>query len=122
MLVYLKGILNEYSPTVNGDRRIVNITVRHLLQHSAGWDRDRAGDPVFWKVGKHMNVEEPVTAKVLIQYMMGKKLQFAPGKNIKGVYWVIMPHSCVEKLTTSISHMLTKKERKKQHGCYIYTK
>lgn len=75
-----QGILNEYSPTVNGDRRIVNITVRHLLQHSAGWDRDRAGDPVFWKVGKHMNVEEPVTAKVLIQYMMGKKLQFAPGK------------------------------------------
>ncbi|XP_068699047.1 uncharacterized protein [Montipora foliosa] len=75
-----QGILNEYSPTVNGDRRIVNITVRHLLQHSSGWDRDRAGDPVFWKVGKHMNVEEPVTAKVLIQYMMGKKLQFAPGK------------------------------------------
>lgn len=75
-----QGILNEYSPTVNGDSRIVNITVRHLLHHSAGWDRDRAGDPVFWKVGKRMNVEEPVTPKMLIQFMMGKKLQFAPGK------------------------------------------
>jgi len=76
-----QGILNEYSPTVNGDSRIVNITVRHLLHHSAGWDRDRAGDPVFWKVGKRMNVEEPVTPKMLIQFMMGKKLQFAPGNS-----------------------------------------
>ncbi|XP_078373081.1 uncharacterized protein LOC144656716 isoform X2 [Oculina patagonica] len=75
-----QGILNEYSPTENGDSRIVNITVKHLLHHSAGWDRDRAGDPVFWKVGKHMNVAEPVVPSVLIQYMMGKKLQFAPGK------------------------------------------
>lgn len=78
---YWKGILCEYSPTVNGDSRILNITVRHLLHHSAGWDRDRAGDPVFWKVGKRMNVEEPVTPKILIQFMMGKKLQFAPGNN-----------------------------------------
>lgn len=78
--IYVQGILNEYSPTENGDSRIVNITVKHLLHHSAGWDRDRAGDPVFWKVGKHMNVAEPVVPSVLIQYMMGKKLQFAPGE------------------------------------------
>lgn len=78
--IYVQGILNEYSPTENGDSRIVNITVKHLLLHSAGWDRDRAGDPVFWKVGKHMNVAEPVAPSVLIQYMMGKKLQFAPGE------------------------------------------
>lgn len=78
--IYLQGILNEYSPTESGDNRIVNITVKHLLHHSAGWDRDRAGDPVFWKVGKHMNVAEPVAPSVLIQYMMGRKLQFAPGE------------------------------------------
>jgi len=67
---------------VNGDSRIVDVAVKHLLHHSAGWDRDRAGDPVFWKVGKHMNVEDPVTPNVLIQYMMGKKLQFAPGNEV----------------------------------------
>jgi len=77
---HAEGILSEYSPTENGDRRIVDITVKHLLHHSAGWDRDRAGDPVFWKVGKHTNVTEPVAPGVLIKYMMGRKLQFAPGE------------------------------------------
>ena len=81
--LFFEGILNEFSPTVNGDRRIVDITVKHLLHHSAGWDRDRAGDPVFWKVGKHMNVDEPVSPKVLIQYMMERKLQFGPGTNVR---------------------------------------
>lgn len=61
----------------------MDITVKHLLHHSAGWDRDRAGDPVFWKVGKHMNVEEPVSPKVLMKYMMGRKLQLAPGNNVR---------------------------------------
>ena len=77
---YVQGILNEYAPTENGDRRIIDITVRHLLHHSAGWDRDRAGDPVFWKVGKYVDVAEPVSPRVLIKYMMGRKLQFAPGE------------------------------------------
>ncbi|CAH3121427.1 unnamed protein product [Pocillopora meandrina] len=75
-----KGILKEYNPTEIGDIRLLDITLKHLLHHSAGWDRDRAGDPVFWKVGKHMNVAEPVAPCVLIQYMMGRKLQFAPGR------------------------------------------
>lgn len=75
-----KGTLKEYNPTEIGDIRLLEITLKHLLHHSAGWDRDRAGDPVFWKVGKHMNVAEPVAPCVLIQYMMGRKLQFAPGR------------------------------------------
>ena len=58
--------------------------VKHLLHHSAGWERDRAGDPVFWKVGKYMNVTEPVAPGVLINYMMGRKLQFAPGEGKSG--------------------------------------
>lgn len=74
------GILKEHSPTENGDIRLLDITLKQLLHHSAGWDRDRAGDPVFWKVGKHMNVAEPVAPSVLIQYMMGRKLQFTPGR------------------------------------------
>lgn len=76
-----KGILKEYNPTEIGDIRLLDITLKHLLHHSAGWDRDRAGDPVFWKVGKHMNVAEPVAPCVLIQYMMGRKLQFAPERD-----------------------------------------
>lgn len=84
--IYFQGILKEYNPTEIGDIRLLDITLKHLLHHSAGWDRDRAGDPVFWKVGKHMNVAEPVAPCVLIQYLMGRKLQFAPGEyNCNGV-------------------------------------
>lgn len=78
-LLFLKGIL-PFFPTKNGDKRLLDITVRHLLQHSGGWDRDVAGDPVFYKnVGKVMNVKEPVTGEILISYMMNEKLQFKPG-------------------------------------------
>ena len=74
------GLLDQYSPSVEGDRRVLRITVKHLLQHSAGWDREEVGDPVFWRhVAKDMGVEEPVTQDILIQYMMTQKLQFSPG-------------------------------------------
>ena len=75
------GHLSEYYPTVDGDRRVLRITIKHLLQHSAGWDRDEVGDPVFWRhVGEAMGVSEPVDQHVLISYMMSQKLQFSPGK------------------------------------------
>jgi len=75
-----KGILSEFSPSARGDRRLLRITVKHLLQHSAGWDRDIVGDAVFWKhVGSEMGEEEPVKQTVLIEYMMSQKLQFTPG-------------------------------------------
>ena len=66
---------------MDGDRRILRITLKHLLQHSGGWDRDEVGDPVFWRhVGEAMGVSEPVDQHVLISYMMSQKLQFTPGR------------------------------------------
>lgn len=72
-----KGILTEYRPTGKGDKRILNITVRHLLQHSAGWDRDQVGDAVFWKL--HKVTKEPNKDDAVIKFIMTKKLQFTPG-------------------------------------------
>ena len=77
------GLLSRYSPPARGDRRLLQVNVRHLLQHSAGWDREEVGDPVFWRhIGTEMGVHEPVDQHTLIAYMMTQKLQFSPGREV----------------------------------------
>ena len=67
------------------------MTVRHLLQHSAGWDREEVGDPVFWRhIGTEMGVHEPVDQHTLIAYMMTQKLQFSPGQFVFAVLWLFL--------------------------------
>ena len=79
-LLFLSGLLPHYSPLAGGDKRLVKITVRHLLQHSGGWDRDVVGDPCFWThVAREMGTTEPADQHTLISYMMSQKLQFVPG-------------------------------------------
>jgi N-acyl-D-amino-acid deacylase len=43
------SVLSEYQPYNGrwGDSRLQNITIRNLLRHTAGWDRDVSGDPVM---------------------------------------------------------------------------
>jgi len=78
-----KGILNtpEYA---FADKRIKDITVRHLLQHRGGWNRETNinGDPMFNTVyiAHLMGVPAPASAKTIIRYVLRKKLDFSPGK------------------------------------------
>jgi len=78
-----KGILNtaEYTFT---DKRVKDITVRHLLQHRGGWNRDTNinGDPMFNPVyiAHLMGVPAPASAKTIIRYVLKKQLDFSPGK------------------------------------------
>jgi len=37
-------------PGQKGDDRLNDVTVRHLLQHTGGWDRDKSFDPMFRSV------------------------------------------------------------------------
>ncbi len=53
------------------DPRIKDITVRELLLHSAGWDRDTSFDPMF-----HFGLSKP---ERIIQQMLDRPLDFAPG-------------------------------------------
>jgi len=77
-----KGILNtpEYAFT---DPRVKKITVRHLLEHRAGWNRTTNihGDPMFNAVyiAHIMNVPAPADAKTIIRYVLSKRLDFSPG-------------------------------------------
>ena len=56
------------------------ITIRHLLEHSAGWDRDVVGDHVFWyneDKYKHLSAWDAVG---LVNFVLTQELQFKPGE------------------------------------------
>lgn len=64
-----------------GDARIADITVRDLLQHSGGWDRDDSFDPMFQSASIVSATREPAPAscETIIRYMLQRRLDFAPG-------------------------------------------
>ena len=76
-------ILNNLRPAVGArvDRRIYEITIRNLLQHSGGWDRDKSFDPMFRsdEIAQTLGVPAPAKPDDIIRYMMGQPLQFTPG-------------------------------------------
>jgi N-acyl-D-amino-acid deacylase len=68
-------------PGATADPRLYDITVRDLLQHSGGWDRDASFDPMFRsrEIAAAMNVPTPPDAATIIRFMMGQPLDFTPG-------------------------------------------
>ena len=63
------------------DPRLAEITVRQLLQHTGGWNRDKSGDPMFMcpQISSALGVPSPPTSLQIIRYMMGRPLDFDPG-------------------------------------------
>ena len=63
------------------DPRWQKITIRELLHHTAGWDRDQSYDPIGipWKIAKAMHHPPPVAPAEIVRYMMGRPLDFEPG-------------------------------------------
>ena len=64
-----------------GDARLKKITIRQLLQHTAGWDRDKSFDPMFRPIiiAKDQKAEPPAKPMNIIHYMVKRKLDFEPG-------------------------------------------
>lgn len=76
------GILNDAIFQNIIDPLDTTITVRMLLQHSGGWNRNISGDPMFdaYNIAKTMGVPSPPSPDIVIQYMLSsKKLDFKPG-------------------------------------------
>ena len=65
------------------DPRWHEVTVRHCLQHTGGWDRDKSFDPMSAEtaeqVAKALGVGLPIDTRQIIRYTMGKPLDFDPG-------------------------------------------
>jgi N-acyl-D-amino-acid deacylase len=63
------------------DPRAADITVLQLLQHTAGWDRGKSGDPMFksLEIAKAEGTAPPADANTIIHWMLGEPLDFDPG-------------------------------------------
>jgi CubicO group peptidase (beta-lactamase class C family) len=64
------------------DQRWTNITVRHLLQHRGGWNRNTTFDPMFYEptISAALGVPLPVTKDQIFTYMKThQRLQADPG-------------------------------------------
>ena len=76
-------ILDEFSPPEGSvtDPSIKEITVRQLLQHSGGWNRERSFDPMWsvGRIGRGLGVPKPVSCRDVITFMLGRPLDFEPG-------------------------------------------
>jgi len=73
--------LLHIEPPANVDPRLLRITVRQLLQHTGGFDRDKSFDPMFRpaEIAIAEGVRAPADQTAIIRYMMGRPLDFDPG-------------------------------------------
>lgn len=70
------------SEAPGGDKRLAQITLRQLLTHTAGWDRDKTFDPMFisFKAAETIGVPPPADAATIVRYMQRQPLDFEPGQ------------------------------------------
>jgi N-acyl-D-amino-acid deacylase len=66
---------------LNADPRLARITIRQLLQHTGGFDRGASFDPMFRPIdiASATGVASPPAPRQIVQYMMGRPLDFDPG-------------------------------------------
>ncbi len=64
------------------DARLKDITISHLLEHKAGWDRKKAFDPMFRmkRIQTELHLKHSPTASDVVKYMTTQPLQFTPGE------------------------------------------
>lgn len=70
------------SDALEKDPRLGEITIRHLLQHRAGWDRAASGDPMFRSIAiaEALDKNPPASQTDTIRYTLSKPLDFTPGE------------------------------------------
>lgn len=79
-------ILGDLAPPASRitDPRVKTITVRHLLQHRWGMDRERSGDPVFMprnaEAAARQKAPMPASCLTLLRDGLTRKLDFTPGE------------------------------------------
>ena len=62
-----KGLLKEYSNEIK-DQRIRDITIRHLLQHTSGWNQKSTGDSLLKPGLLRKFIEEKLKHKIQSVY------------------------------------------------------
>ncbi len=84
------SVLTDLQVPAGGDPRLKDITLRQLLNHSGGWNRQTAGDvlaPLNDYAKKNGKNGIPLSSTELTRYMMGQPLQFTPGTDYTYTGW-----------------------------------
>ena len=94
------------------DPRLEQITVRRLLQHLGGWDRDATFDPMVRRdpvISEALDVPLPITRQHITTYMTGQPLQIDPGTEFKySNYGFCLLGQIIESLSgQSYEHFIT---------------
>lgn len=76
-----EGILKSHLYQNIKDPKAYQITVRHLLDHTAGWSKRTYGDPMFipHKIAKEMKVPSPASLDAIIKFILSKPIPYRPG-------------------------------------------
>ncbi|KAL4232640.1 hypothetical protein ACF0H5_007329 [Mactra antiquata] len=92
---------NNKHVKISHGKGINSITIRHLLEHSAGWDRDLEGDHVFWYADdKHAGNFDINDDEQFILYVLSQGLTFTPGsKHVYSNFGYLILGLVVEKIT-----------------------
>ncbi|MEZ5300244.1 MAG: serine hydrolase [Verrucomicrobiales bacterium] len=96
--------LLDYAPPKEDDKvdeRLGQITIRQLLQHTGGWDRDASFDAMFKPVefAKALGVPPPAGPDEVIRNMMAQPLDFDPGtKQVYSNFGYCLLGRVIEKL------------------------
>ena len=79
--VFRKYLVPAPPPGTAMDPRLLEVTVRRLLEHAGGWDRDAGFDPMFRskEISAALGKPGPASAADIVRYMTGRRLDFAPG-------------------------------------------
>lgn len=74
------GVLNDDKYLAFRDKRMGNITIYQLLNHSGGWT-SRYGDPMFMShtIARQMGKTLPISMEDIIRFMQTKSMHFTPG-------------------------------------------
>lgn len=77
----LLGLKPYVKRGAEADPRIGRITIRHLLNHSAGWDRSLSGDLMFkhHQMARDLRIPSPPDHASLIRWGIGQPLDHDPG-------------------------------------------
>jgi N-acyl-D-amino-acid deacylase len=81
------SIIKHIKPPSGGQANpgLRDVTVRHCLNHSGGWDRDIHGDAINWEpqICRAMRVPPPLSPAQFVSFALTLKLDFKPGTSAK---------------------------------------
>lgn len=117
------GILNDTVYTnAMCDKRMLDITVDHLLRHSAGFGRG-AGDPMFTtaEIIKAKRLDKAPSKEDLVKIVLGRRIAFTPGEGrIYSNFGYMLLSMAMERVTGESYWDYVTKNVLEPAGCYNF--